>query len=185
MCRLILNPLSQSSEHEGGVVVILRVLLSMAVIVLTYQALKFAFRRMGWWESENFKGYAGLLSLVAMVGVNYIAATYGTKVPGAFLERDDYEVMLYVRLYPDMNEVKSYWVPAKIESVTESYCEPAVDMGERCESLQVYYIRYAVMPNGGTIVFDEEGTVRLNEKEYVFDEQGRYWGVEMTNEVVE
>ena len=111
----------------------------------------------------------------------------GVKRPGHILERGDYEAMLYVRLYPNDEGVKSYKVPALI--YTYSYeCGPD---GETCKR---YSIKYAIMPNGGKIVFETPETVPLEEEitplqlgENVTREdiQNRKWGVELTSEPAE
>jgi hypothetical protein len=114
------------------------------------------------------------LSLGLMFGTPY----WGTKIPGSFLERDDYQGMFYVNLFPDAQKVKSYRVPALIQATIES----ANEQDDRTFSWREYRIDYAIMPNGGKITFYyADKCLELGKIVTLFDDNKGYWGVELTD----
>lgn len=137
----------------------------------------------GRWE-ENYKNMSNriffiisiIVTLSLIVGTEY----WGAKVPGSFFERTEYENYLYIRLYPHTQEVKSYKVKAKIEATF-------IDMSDGeggSEEERVYYINYAIMPNGGKITFyDNDESLKVNEIVEIYDDNRRKWGIELTNEL--
>jgi hypothetical protein len=60
------------------------------------------------------------------------------------LERHDYERRFYVFLYPQAGETKAYRLPALIEATATLHYE---DLERH------YRLAYAIMSNGGAIVF--------------------------------
>lgn len=161
-----------------------RFLLIVGFIILLYQLLKRLFGKQEIPCSEKPNLYLTVISIVLVFSVNYAIIFFGSKVPGSLLERNEYQTMLYVHLYPNRNEVKSYKVPAKIRSLMLNNCVPDYDDGAACESYKAYIIDYAIMSNGGKIIFDldSQESLELNHIVWIYDENMRYWGVELTRE---
>lgn len=89
----------------------------------------------------------------------------GAERPGSLFETlGDYEVRMYVRMYPGNQRVKSYKVPAKIS---------------KRDGL---HIHEAYMPNGGVVAFEEEGSLEIGQRCWMNDTSGREWGIELTTE---
>ena len=120
------------------------------------------------------------IALAVAVGLIFGTSYFGTKRPGSFFERDDYEGMFYVNLFPEGQEVKSYRVPAMITArVGET------EYGDDIYSWREYRIDFAAMPNGGKIAFDiSDETLELGKKVTVVDNKERYWGVKLTEQPV-
>jgi len=138
---------------------------------------------------DDHMGMIGFASFLISCLVAYSVNNYGVCVPGHFFERNEYKKMIYVRLYPYDGDVKSYKVPAMIHA-------NFVECGDEGEECRDYQIEYAVMPNGGKIVFynpndtmkiyngfDPENGLTINEKVSLFDLKEREWGVELTSEL--
>jgi hypothetical protein len=88
------------------------------------------------------------------------------------LERHDYERRFYVFLYPQAGETKAYRVPALIEATATLHYE---DLERH------YRLAYAIMPNGGAIVFEDWDTSLIPyERIKLIDKQGREWAAELT-----
>jgi len=160
----------------------MRPIIVLAIIILLYFALK--------WLIGVFKGstddtrntYILIFSFFLVIALNYGVSFYGYKVPGSFLERSEYERMLYVHVYPSGQYTESYKVPALISRYEKLSC-----YGEdNCETYRGYLISYAVMPNGGTINFRfrDNNPLKLNKIVYTIDNNNRDWGIQLTNEPV-
>ena len=157
-------------------------IISVAAGIVVYYLLKYTIGERN--ESFNYSQknkYILWFSLAVGIAIYFGPIWYGTKIPDSIFERSEYETMLYVRLYPNNQVTKSYKVPAKIYKYVHESCYDEDD----CASYAVYKILYAIMPNGGSIAFDDfdDGLV-LNEVTRVYDEDDREWGVELTNEPV-
>jgi hypothetical protein len=103
----------------------------------------------------------------------FVVPRWGYRSPCAWLERDEYERQFYVYLFPDGGETNPYRVPARIRA-------HKTEVGDEVE--RFYKILYAVMPNGGTIAFDEGANDSMwpGRRIYLTDEQGREWAAELT-----
>lgn len=159
-----------------------RFLLIVGFIILLYQLLKRLFGKQEIPCSEKPNLYLTVISIVLVFSVNYAIIFFGSKVPGSLLERNEYETMLYVHLYPDEQQVKSYKVPAKVRREVTEDCYPGNDGDTECTSWKEYFIEYAIMPNVGRIYFDSDTPLELDRIIMMFDESTRYWGVQLTNE---
>lgn len=112
------------------------------------------------------------LALLLIFGTPY----WGTKSPGSLFERDEYEGLFYVNLFPNGQTVKGYHVPAVIGA---SVGKNGITSGELGRSRD-YRIDAAFL-QGGTIYFGERyESLALGEIIKVYDLSGREWGVELT-----
>ena len=149
----------------------------IAVSVGIYYALKWLYGKRNWTSSDKpskiFLWFSVILALVLIFGTPY----FGTKVPGSFFERDIYDGMFYVNLFPNAQKVKSYRVPAKIVASIES----SPDYGDGEDYYREYKIEFATMPNGGKVTFfDSNEPLYIGQMVIMFDDKQRYWGVELT-----
>ena len=159
--------------------VIIKFVLVIASIAVIYFVLKYSIGiRDGSLDNRKNK-YLLLLAIIIVMVYVWGIALYGKMVPGSFFERNEYETMLYIHMYPDNQKTKSYKVPALIERYSEYDC-----WGDNeCYSYKGYRIHYAVMPNGGTINFyDDDGYLELDKIIWISDDKYRDWGIELTNE---
>jgi hypothetical protein len=60
------------------------------------------------------------MAVVFALGLIFGTPYFGTKIPGSFFERDHYQGMFYVNLFPDGQKVESYRVPAMVSASVES-----------------------------------------------------------------
>jgi len=167
---------------------LIRIIIFIGLAIIFYQLFKLILNKPEKPLSQKHKSYIIIISVALAFALHTIVGFYGPKIPGHLFERNEYETMLYVRLYPNENEVKSYKVPAKIRRIVTSDCYPADnDTGQACDSWKAYLIYYAIMPNGGKIVFelDSQESLELNKIVWIDDEEGRNWGVELTKEAPE
>jgi hypothetical protein len=105
---------------------------------------------------------------------------FGTKTPGSFFERNEYEGFFYIYLYPNGQKVKSCRVPALISSSVETD-----EYDDDFYSWREYRIQYAQTPNGDKIKFDNSiETLKLNKIVELYDDNSRYWGVQLTDKKV-
>jgi hypothetical protein len=165
----------------------MRAIAAIILMIAVYQGLKYLWgkRELSYIDKPNKYFFYG--SIAVGVAAYFLVIQYGVKVPGSFFERSEYETMLYIRLYPDNNPVKSYKVPAEISKVIAEDCYPGSEGQTECSSWSEYRINYAIMPNGGRIVFDEDpaySIVELNRIISLFDVYEREWGVELTKDPV-
>ena len=131
---------------------------------------------------------AVLIGILWMLG-STVTAHYGTKIPGSRFERDNYEGLFYVNLFPDGQKVKSYRVPAMVSANYEASSSYTNSNGDEQDVYEhVYRIQYAVMLNGGKVHFDNSygfQDLELNKTVTLYDDDKRYWGIELTNRSVD
>jgi hypothetical protein len=121
------------------------------------------------------------MSMALAAGLVIGTPYWGSRTPGSFLERADYQGMFYVRLFPDGQDVKSYRVPGFVRTSVES----DMDYDDRVYSWREYRVDFAIMPNGGRVTcLDSDEYLRLGKKVNLFDDDGNYWGVELTDQPV-
>ena len=119
------------------------------------------------------------VSIALAVGLNFGTPYWGSKIPGSFFERAEYEEMFYVNLFPDGQKVKSYRVPALIRASVES----DIDYDDKSYSWREYRIQFAAMPNGGQVSFySADDFLELGKSVTIFDDYGKYWRIELTDE---
>lgn len=135
-----------------------------------------------WWRRPNI--YFAIFSLAVGVGACYAVSEHGSKVPDSCIERDEYVTTLHVRLYPDPihNNTVSYNMPVVISKTIEEVCDVFTDNGYQCRGVNAYYIHYATMPDGKRLLFKSESMITPNQYEWVYDNQGNLWGVELAEE---
>lgn len=115
---------------------------------------------------------------VLVLGLVFGVPNWGSKIPGAFFERSDYQGMFYVNLFPDGQKVKSYRVPAVIRATIVEE-----GRGDDCYSWREYRIEFAAMPNGEKVTFDNaDEYLELKTIVPLYDDNGRCWGVELTDQ---
>lgn len=125
------------------------------------------------WERKAKAGIMLGAFILCLGLIIVVVPTWGERVPGSLFERDNYTRMIYVRMYPGDSEAKSYTVPALITAYQD---------GDGYSSYHVYSIDYAVMPNGGKIVFGDGGeSLKLHKRVHLYDEKEREWEVELTD----
>lgn len=122
------------------------------------------------------------LALVFAIGLIFGTPYLGTKIPGSFFERDEYEGMFYVNLFPDGQKVLSYRVPAMILAVVES----TTGRDNESYSEQEYRVEFAIIPNEGKVTFDIDSSEHLKLGKIVEarDDKKRNWGIELTDRPV-
>jgi hypothetical protein len=158
-----------------------RGIIFIAAAVALYWVLKWFYgKRDGTFQDMPNKVFMWV-AVVFALGMIFGTPYWGTTKPGSFFERAEYQGMFYVLLYPNGQKVKSYRVPALVTSRVESQ----VDQDERSYSWREYRIEFAVMPNGGKITFyDSDELLELDGLVTMHDDQERYWGVQLTDQVV-
>jgi hypothetical protein len=121
------------------------------------------------------------ISIAMALGFMFLTPHWGSRIPGSFFERADYQGMFYVNLFPNGQKVKSYRVPALIRASVES----DTDYDDRSYSWREYRMQFAVMPNGGRITFyHADEYLQLGKIVTLFDDNESYWGVELTDQLV-
>lgn len=150
----------------------------IAVAVGLYWGLKWFYGKRDGTASDMPNKIFLWISIALALGLMFGMPYWGTKIPGSFFERADYQGMFYVNLFPDVQKVKSYRVPALIRATVES----DTDQDDRSYSWREYRIDFAIMPNGGKITFyDADEYLELGRTVTLYDDNERYWGVELTD----
>jgi len=156
----------------------LRGIIFIAFAVGLYWGLKWFFGKRDGTCSDMPNRVFFLIAFALAIGLVLTSYYWGTKTPGSFFERGHYQGMFYVNLFPDGLKVKSYRVPAMIS------CNVGSDAyDDSYYSWREYRIEFAVMPNGGTVTFNDN-ILELGRIVTMYDENGRYWGVELTDRPV-
>ena len=158
-----------------------RNILFIAIAAVFYCVLKWLYGKRDGTVSDMpnkiYFGSAMALALGLIWGTPYL----GTKIPGSFFERNDYRGMFYVNLFPDGQKAKSHRVPALIVVTTES----DTYYNDRLYALHEYKIDYATIPDIGVISFyNSDICLELNKIAHLYDDNGQYWGVELTDHQV-
>jgi hypothetical protein len=151
--------------------------------VLLYWALKYFF---GDLKSDHQTLPNKWFLVVAAVSTGFFSFIwqpyYGSAEPGAFFERDTYKRMFFVILVHPRDKQAEYRVPALI-SARMTDVETNKDYYIKYKK---YFIEYAVMPNRGKIVFDDnidwlDGLI-VDKQVTVDDHEGRSWLVTLTRD---
>lgn len=125
-----------------------------------------------WWD-PNKNTYILWFSIVCGIVLYYGISSYGNKIPGSFFERNEYESMIYIRLYPNKQKTTSRKLPAKIFKLDNKY-----------------YIQYIALSGGSYLdicwyepcIFDDSVELELNRVVTIYDSKNHEWYVELTNE---
>lgn len=138
-------------------------------------------------RKEKVIGIGILVSLAIWMIGSSVVSHYGTKIPGSSFERDNYEELFYVNLFPDGQKVKSYRVPAMVSASYEASSSYTDGNGDAQDVFEhVYRIQFAILPNGGKVSFnDPYEALELGKIVTMFDVDKRYWGIELTNRSVD
>lgn len=154
-------------------------LIFIAVAIAVYWGLKWFYGKRDGRTSDMPNKVFMWLSIALAVGLMFGPSYWGSKIPGSFFERADYEGMFYVNLFPNGQKVKSYRVPALIRASVES----DTDYDDQSYSWREYRIDFAIMPNGGKVTFnDADEYLELDKTVTLLDDKERYWGVELTDQ---
>jgi len=109
---------------------------------------------------------------------------YKEEKIGSIFEKAEYTTQYYVNLFPKNSDSKNYRVKADIYSVVSENSYTDGD-SEKVAYNREYYIERAYFPNGGSVSFEDNvgsgESLVLNKKEYLVDDDGEEWYVELTN----
>jgi len=156
-----------------------RNIIFIATSVALYYVLKCFCGKWDGTSSDQPNKIFSWISIALALGLMFGTPIWGNKIPGSYFERSHYEGMFYVNLFPKGQKVKSYRVPALIRASFESDTDYYDD---HTYSWREYRIDYVIMPSGGKITFYNAGDyLKFGRKITLFDDHGRYWGVELTN----
>ena len=163
-----------------------RNLIFIAIAIIFYWGLKWFYGKRDGTVSDMpnkiYSWFAMLLALGLIWGTPY----WGREIPGSFFERDDYQGMFYVNLFPDGKMEKSYYAPALILVTVESDTDYHTETYPVLYSWRVYKIDYASIPRRGKITF-YNATIKnleLNKIALVLDDNDQYWGIQLTDRPV-
>jgi hypothetical protein len=157
-----------------------RNIIFILIAVVVYWALKWFCGKRGGTIHEMPNSAFMTMAVALALGLMFGTPRWGTKRPGSFFERSDYQGMFYVHLYPNRQEIQSYRVPASVSSRVETDEDP----DDRSYSWREYRINFAVMPNGEEITFESGEALQLNSIVTMYDDRHQYWGVELTDQFV-
>ncbi|HVC35841.1 MAG TPA: hypothetical protein VNE40_00115 [Candidatus Dormibacteraeota bacterium] len=92
--------------------------------------------------------FVGIAILILIAGFYFIKYNFGVKQPGAFFEKADYTVKVYIFAKPDPNSSKSYYIPADV-------MRSSGDSG--------YTIETMYWPEGGSTDFSDCSNLQINQ----------------------
>jgi hypothetical protein len=159
-----------------------RNIIFIATAIGLYWGLKWCYGKRDGTASDMPNKVFSLLAFLFAIGFIFGTPYFGTKIPGSFFERDEYEGVFYVNLFPDGQKVLSYRIPAMISAIVES----VTGQDNETYSWQEYRIEFAIIPDEGRVTFDNDSSehLKLGKIVEVRDDNKRDWGVELTDQPV-
>lgn len=127
------------------------------VSIALYWALKLTLgnKKAGVQESPN--RYFALFSVALFFVLKFGVGAWGLKIPGAVLERNEYEGYYQARLYKGEQFETFQTVPVYIRASLESSQGFGDDQDTQYEE-RVYMLDHLVLPNGKRLSFKDGGT---------------------------
>ncbi len=133
-------------------------------------------------------GISFFIYLIYCIGEETYIRNFGNEIIGSYFEKPEYYAQYYVNLFPEVNSIKNYRLPADVHvfSITEE--GETYEEYRGMEHTEIYTIKYLSLkkiywPNGGYLVFDESHLI-MGEKVKCVDQDGKEWFIELTNEKV-
>ena len=117
------------------------------------------------------------ISISFALGLIFGTQYFGTKLPGSFFERNEYEEMFYVYLQPDFQTEKTYRAPALIRASIEDESDSSGEFYAQ----RTYYIEFAILPNGRKVYFYDNDGLEVDRYVTIQDDQYRSWTVVLTD----
>jgi hypothetical protein len=127
-----------------------------------------------------------VLGILILFGNRYVHDLLAVPVPGAFFEKESYEVKVIV--YAGRSgAVSRYRIPATIRTEHEEHETGEDRYGQTTTSASRFYRLDALyMPNGGTVRFEDDNTFNsedLNGEVELMDKRGDVWKIKISNEL--
>lgn len=162
-----------------------RNIIFIAIAAIFYLGLKWSFAKRDRTASDIPSKIYSWLAMALALGLILGTPYWGTKIPGSFFERDNYQGMFYVNLFPNGHTVKSYRAPALIQANIESDIDYHTETYRVMYSWREYKIDYAIIPHIGKITFyNADQQLELNKIALIIDDNDQYWGIELTERPV-
>jgi hypothetical protein len=162
-----------------------RNIIFIAIAVIFYLGLTWSYGKRDVTVSDMTSKIYSWLAIALALGLILGTPYCGKKIPGSFFERDNYQGMFYVNLFPNGLTVKSYCAPALIQATIESDIDYHTETYRVLYSWREYKIDYATIPHMGKITFyNADQHLELNKIALLFDDNDQYWGIELTERPV-